>query len=299
MNSHVDCIACIINKANQLADKYIQDKKVKYEFMNKVLLEVTQIKYSKTAPYLCARVMRILQDMTGIEDFYEEEKNLFNKKLLSMETDIKKSLLDSQNRFLDAIKIAMAGNVVDFGALDDISIELVEEIISKSLKTELSLDVYEKLNQQLSSAQVLLYIGDNTGEIVFDKIFIEEIYNKYKDLEIYFATRGKPALNDATEKDAYFIGIDKYAKIINNGTDIPGTDLEEVSDDFKKIYYNKADVIISKGQGNFETLLGCGDNIFYLLLCKCSMLSERLNIDRFQPIFLYEMDVDSKDFDII
>lgn len=296
MNSHVDCIACIINKANQLADKYMKDKKDKYDFMNKVLIEISQINFSKTAPYLCARVMRILQDMTGIVDFYEEEKNLFNEKLLSMELDIRKALKGSQNRFLDAIKIAMAGNVVDFGALDDISIELVEEIIAKSLETELSSDVYKKLDENLSNAQVLLYLGDNTGEIVFDKIFIQEIHNRYPNIEIYFATRGEPALNDATEKDAYFVGIDKYAKIINNGTDIPGTDLEEVSEVFKEIYYKKANVIISKGQGNFETLLGCGDNVFYLLLCKCSMLSERLNINKFQPIFLYEKDVDSKDF---
>lgn len=294
MNSHVDCIACIIHKANQLADKYIKDKKEKYNFMNKVLLEVADTDNSRTAPYLFTKVMRILQNVTGVDDFYKEEKHLFNKKLLDMEDDIKCMLDGSDDRFLDAIKIAMSGNIVDFGAFDNITMDLVKDIVRKTLDSNLDNHVYEKFSAELKKARVLLYIGDNTGEIVFDKIFLAEIKKKYPDIEIYFATRGKPALNDANEADAYYVGIDRYAAIMNNGTDIPGTDLAEVSDEFKNVFYDAADLIISKGQGNFETLSGTGNNIFYLFLCKCQMLTDRLKMDKLSAMFLYEKEIDHK-----
>ncbi|GMQ63362.1 damage-control phosphatase ARMT1 family protein [Vallitalea maricola] len=292
MYSHVDCIACIINKANKLADKYIEDKKEKYKFMNKVLLEVADTEYEKTAPYISTKVMRILHNLTGVDDFYKEEKKLFNEKLLAMEDNIKAMLDDSAHRFLDAIRIAMAGNIVDFGALDNITMELVEEIIKRTMESKIDKEVYNKFYKELSNAKEILYLGDNTGEIVFDKILMEEIKKEFPDITIYFATRGKPALNDANEEDAYFVGIDKHAKIINNGTDIPGTDLDEVSDEFKEVFYNKADMIISKGQGNFETLSGSGHNIFYLFLCKCDMITKRLKIDKLSAMFLYEKDID-------
>lgn len=292
MYSHVDCISCIINKANDLADKYITDKKEKYKFMNQVLRDIADTEYEKTAPYISAKTKRLLHSITGVVDFYKEEKVLYNKKMLAMENDIREMIDKSDNRFEDAIRIAMAGNVIDFGALDNISMEFIEEIIHKTMESEVNKDVYDKFIAELSRAKTILYLGDNTGEIVCDKIFMEEIKNKFPDIEIYFATRGEPVLNDVNEEDAYFVGIDKYAKIINNGTDIPGTDLDEVSDEFKDIFFNKADVIISKGQGNFETLSGTDHNIFYLFLCKCKMITKILNIEKLSAMFLYEKDID-------
>ncbi|MCK4258369.1 MAG: DUF89 family protein [Halanaerobiales bacterium] len=290
MNTHVDCIACVINKANKLADKYFEDKHQKYSFMNKVLREVAEIEYDRTAPYLVAKVMRILKKETGIDDFYFEEKNLFNKKLLSMEKQIEDMLDNSKDRFVSALKIALAGNIVDFGALDEISFNLVKEIINKTLESDIDEELYKKLKDELSKGKTLLYLGDNTGEIVFDKIFIKEIKKKYPDVEIYFAVRGKPVLNDATEEDAYYVGLDKYAHIVNNGTDLPGTDLLEVSDEFKEIF-NKADIVISKGQGNFESLPGCGKNIYYLFLCKCNLMMKKLKSEKLSHIFVHESNV--------
>jgi uncharacterized protein with ATP-grasp and redox domains len=228
-----------------------------------------------------------------VDDFYKEEKMLFNEKLLGMEENITSMLDDSNNRLMDALRIAMAGNIVDFGALDNITIELVKDIITKTMDSNINSSVYKRFNIELENAKDILYLGDNTGEIVFDKILLCEIKRQYPNLTIYFATRGKPALNDANEEDAYYVGIDKYAKIINNGTDIPGTDLDEVSQEFKEVF-NKADMIISKGQGNFETLSGTGYNIFYLFLCKCDMLTKRLNIEKLSAMFLYEKELNTE-----
>ncbi|GKX29567.1 hypothetical protein SH1V18_20470 [Vallitalea longa] len=292
MYSHVDCISCIINKANELADKYITDKKEKYKFMNKVLRDIADTEYEKTAPYISAKTNRILHSITGVVDFYKEEKVLYNEKMLAMENDMREMIGKSNDRLVDALRIAMAGNVIDFGALKNISMELIEEIIRKTMDSEVNDDAYDKFINELSKAKTILYLGDNTGEVVCDKILMDEITNKFPDVTIYFATRGEPVLNDVNEEDAYLVGIDKYAKIINNGTDIPGTDLDEVSDEFKDIFYNKADVIISKGQGNFETLSGSGHNIFYLFLCKCDMITRILNIEKLSAMFLYEKDID-------
>ncbi len=277
----------MINKANKLADKYFEDKHQKYSFMNKVLREVAEIEYHRTAPFLVARVMRVLKKETGKDDFYYEEKNLFNKKLLSMEKQIEDMLDNSKDRSVSALKIALAGNIVDFGAFDEISFELVKEIINKTLESDFDEELYKKLKDELSKGKTLLYIGDNTGEIVFDKIFIKEIKKNYPDVEIYFAVRGMPVLNDVTEEDAYYVGLDKYANILSNGTDLPGTDLLEVSDEFKEIF-NKADIIISKGQGNFESLPGSGKNIYYLFLCKCKLMMQKLKSDKLSHIFVHE-----------
>ncbi len=289
MNTHVDCIACVINKADKLADKYINDKRQKYIFMNKVLKEISKIDYDRTAPYLVAKVMRILHKQTGIKDFYVEEKMLFNKKLLAMEDKIEKMLNGSENRFDSALKIAFAGNIIDFGPFDEISFDLVKDIINKTLKSELNKELLIRMKKDLSRSGKLLYLGDNTGEIVFDKIFIKEIKREYKDIDIYFAVRGNPILNDVNEEDAYYVGIDKYAKIINNGTDLPGTDLLEVSEEFKKVFY-ESDIIISKGQGNFESLPGCGNNVYYLFLCKCDLLMKQLEAEKLAHVFIHESD---------
>jgi len=120
----------------------------------------------------------------------------------------------------------------------------------------------------LAKGQTLLYLGDNAGEIVLDRFLIREIKRRYPQLKIYFATRGKPVINDVTVRDAKNIGLDKYAVIINNGTDFPGTILSECSEDFIKVF-STADVIISKGQGNFESLADNPRKIYFIFLCKC------------------------------
>lgn len=287
MSTHVDCIACVINKANKLADKYFEDKHQKYNFMNQVLREVSKIEYDRTAPFLVAKVMRILKKETGINDFYLQEKKLFNKKLLSMENQIEDILDNSKDRFITALKIALAGNIVDFGAFDEISFEMVEEIINKTLASDFDNKLYRKLKNDLFKGKRILYLGDNTGEIVFDKIFIREIIREYPDLEMFFAVRGKPVLNDVNEEDAYYVELNKYANIISNGTDLPGTDLLEVSDEFKNIF-EKSDIIISKGQGNFESLPGCEKNVYYLFLCKCDLLVQKLESEKLANMFIHE-----------
>ncbi len=288
METHVDCISCIVNKANMLVDKYINCSKKKHAFMKKVLQEIIDTDYNKTSPYLTSRVMRILKTEVNVDDIYIKEKKFYNKKLLSMECEIENMLNDSEDKLFDALKLSSAGNIIDFGALDDISFKLVQRIIKKTFNSSFDKHLYNRLKDELKNSKRVVYLGDNAGEIVFDKIFIKYIKKYYPNINIKFATRGAPILNDITEKDAYFVGLDKYTQIINNGTDIPGTDLDEVPNNFKNII-NKADLIISKGQGNFESLGGCGKNIYYIFLCKCDMLMKKLDSSRFGNMFISEL----------
>lgn len=287
MNTHVDCIACVVNKANKLADKYIKDKKQKHSFMKKVLQAIMDTSYERTAPLLDAKVMRVAKEELGIEDIYKAEKDYFNEKMIQLEPQIAEILNSSEDRLFDSLKIASSGNIIDFSALSSLNFEVVKEVIEKTFNNYFNADLYSRLKSELNLGKRLIYLGDNTGEIVLDKLFIKEIKNEYPDLEILFVTRGKPIFNDITEKDAYYVGIDKYAQVINNGTDLPGTDLLEVPQEFKMIL-EEADIIIAKGQGNYESLAGSGLNIYFLFLCKCDMIMNKLSSGRFANMFIGE-----------
>ncbi|MCY6371462.1 damage-control phosphatase ARMT1 family protein [Clostridium ganghwense] len=287
MNSHVDCIACIVNKIDNLANTYFADKEKKYNFMKKALTEIINTEYYVSSPTISSKILRILKSEVNIDDIYLKEKKYFNDLAMKMEKQLKEKLDLANDRFLDALKYAMAGNIIDFGALDSIKDNMLDEVIESTLKQEIDETLYCRFKEELENGKELVYISDNTGEIVFDKIFIKEIREKYPNIKITLITRGQPVYNDATEEDAYYVGLDKYARIVNNGTDIAGTDLLEINEESKS-YIDKADIIISKGQGNFETLSGCGKNIYYLFLCKCDMFTKKLKCEKFQGIFMNE-----------
>ncbi|MCY6483175.1 ARMT1-like domain-containing protein [Clostridium aestuarii] len=289
MKTFVDCIPCVLNKANQLCDKYIDkaDKRKKYNIMQRILKEVINTEFDRTTPFIHSKIVRIFKEEFEVDDFYIEEKKYFNDKILEMEPELEKIINSSKNRLFSALKLASAGNIIDFGAFDEVSFEMVKNIIDKTSKNQFDQELFNRLKKELLNGKRLVYLGDNTGEIVFDKLFIKEIAKEYPDLEIIFMTRGEPILNDITEEDAYYVGMDKYAKIMNNKTDIAGTDLYEIPDDVKKIIV-EADVIISKGQGNFESLGGCNMNIYYIFLCKCDMLANKLDKEKYSNMFIGE-----------
>lgn len=283
----VDCIPCVLEMADNLADKYLKTKREKFEFMNDVLKMITKMDYNRTAPYLTAKVMRMVKERTGIEDLYKEEKILFNREVGKLYPEFSSYVKKANDPIRAALKLSMAGNIIDSGIMGDISIDFVNTVIEKTKKDELDEKLFSQFVNDLKTKSNLLYLGDNTGEIVFDKLFIKTIKEKFPKLNITFVTRGDFVLNDITEKDAYDLGIDKYAKIINNGSDLPGTDLTEVSNSFKEVF-NNSNFIISKGQGNFESLPGTGKNIYYLFLCKCELLQKQLNKGKLASTFISE-----------
>jgi len=258
-----------------MAKVHLDTEAEQRSLVKKIMLEIAAIEDQASAPYAAQKIQRAFKDALQNQDPYREEKDFYNSEMLKLEGEFWDLVRSAEDRLGVALKLAAAGNIIDFGPGHDLSREKVLEVIHQTLAKDFPAEAFDALKSDLQAARKLLYLGDNTGEIVFDKIFIRTIKEEYPRLEIDFATRGEAVLNDITEEDAYLVGMDGYARIINNGTDIPGTVLEHCSHSFQKVF-NEADLIIAKGQGNFESLYGSGrDNLYYVFLCKCNLFMER------------------------
>lgn len=288
MQHSVDCLSCMLSQAVKSAKNHIPDEEERKKLIREIIADMASVDESVTAPYIAGRIQAALRKAMNDPDPYQKDKKYYNEEMLKLEDDLFKIRDSYEDPFAAGLKLAASGNIIDFAPGYDLSREKVMEIIDQTLAMDIPREVLRSFQNDLKNASTFLYLGDNAGEIVFDKIFIATIKNYYPQLDIYFATRGKPILNDVTEEDAYFIGMDKFARIINNGTAIPGTDLSVCSSDFRKVFAN-SDVIISKGQGNFETLYGSGHkNIYYLFLCKCSHFMKMLNARQNDLMFIKE-----------
>ena len=188
-----------------------------------------------------------------------------------------------------AIKKAAAGNIIDFGAKDHGNIDIDKEIHEIPL-LKFSIYDFKPLKTRLEKAKMLLYIGDNAGEIVFDRILIRQIQRQYPGIRIVFATREKPIINDVTIKDPYEVGLNKEAEIISSGCIYPGLMLDMTHDNFKELY-RKSDIIIAKGQGNYEGLSDEIDRrLFFILRIKCERIAKDIGADIGSLVLFQKMD---------
>lgn len=275
MRLSIECLPCLLNQTVRLAEVHLDNEEEQRSLVKRIMLELSAIDDHASAPYVAQKIQRALKDALHNPDPYREEKRFYNREMLKLEGEFSDLIKLSADPLQMALKLAAAGNIIDFGPGHDLSREKVLNILHETLEKDFRPETFDSLKSDLKAAQKVLYLGDNAGEIVFDKMFISTIKEEYPGLEVDFATRGEAVLNDVTEEDAYFVGMDAFAKVINNGTDIPGTVLEHCSNSFQKTF-NEADVIIAKGQGNFESLYGIGrDNLYYIFLCKCNLFMER------------------------
>lgn len=290
MNINLECIYCTINKADSLFSQHETDEDKKLKFMKQVFKIISMSEKNDTSPYLNAKIMRLLNSKLNLGDIYYEIKKQYNKLLMCMEDEILNNIYNSNDKLLTALKYAMVGNFIDFGAMDKVDINKLKKLIKDAPKGTVNDNEYNNLLQELKNAKHIVYLVDNSGEIVLDKIFIKLIKEMYPKIIIDVIVRGKPVHNDATIVDAEEVGLCSIVNVIENGTDIPGTQLNEINLKAKEKIDN-ADLIIAKGQGNFETLFGCGKNIYYIFLCKCDLFTKRFNMEKFQGVFINESNV--------
>lgn len=290
MDVNLECVYCIIKKADSLFSMYEADGDKKLKFMKEVFKIVSMSEKGDTSPYLSARIMNLLNSEFNLGDIYYDIKKEYNELLISMQEEILKYIYSSQDKLFTALKYAMVGNFIDFGAMDKVDIDKLKKLITSAKEQVIDVKEYEKFLEELKNAKQIAYIVDNAGEIVLDKIFIKVIKEMYPDIIVDVIVRGKPIYNDATIIDAEEIGLCQIADVVENGTDIPGTQLDKINSRSKEII-NDSDLIIAKGQGNFETLFGCGKNIYYIFLCKCDLFTRRFNIEKFKGIFVNERNV--------
>lgn len=278
MKTYIECIPCIVNNGIAAA-KRLKAKDIIIEDMTReILMHLSKKDYNTSPPALVKGVYEIINKHLETKDPYKDVKDFFNSELLKMEDDLKNIIKESPNKFEKALKLAIAGNIIDFGIKSEISKKLVLRHINEVENKSLEIDDSKQLFERLKDSKTLLYLGDNCGEIVLDKIFIEEIKKEFPHLIIKFAVRGKAVINDATVEDAYSIGLNELVPIISNGDGAPGTVIEDCTEDFRKEFYF-ADIIISKGQGNYESLNEIDrNNIYFLFMAKCSVVAKGLNV---------------------
>lgn len=277
------CISCMIKRQEEgIADIKEENKKLDYF---KDVLKLIYDSENTSAPEVTEKITELRESYFGKDEKFDSLKKTYNALMMKYEKDIRKLINSSIDEIYTAILFAMAGNYIDFGAMGDISDEKLDYLIKTAEENEIDEGEYAMFITDLEKAKKLVYLTDNCGEIVMDKLLIETIKAKYPKIKIDVIVRGKPVLNDATAEDAKDVGLDKIADITGNGTGIAGTSLEAINKESYDLIDN-ADVIISKGQGNFETLYGSRLNIYYMFLCKCDLFVKRFGLERYKGVFI-------------
>ncbi len=267
MKMHNECFPCLARGTLDVARLATTDENRQLEILRAVLEELSRFDANFPPPLMARFIQRTVKTFTGVEDPYHDLKQKYNDLALDLYPDLKLKKDDSGDRFDTGVRLAIAGNIIDFGTASTLGSQKVIETISHSLKEPVNGEV-EALKQAAAAAKNILWLGDNAGEIVFDKLLLEEMDSD----KIIYAVRGGYAQNDATLADARATGMTRMVRVIDSGAAIPGTLLNYCSRGFRQAY-DRADLIISKGQGNFETLDHGDPRIFFLFKAKCSVVA--------------------------
>ncbi len=270
MNTAYDCIPCLVRQALDAVRLASSDKKIHASVLREVLKKLSIMDLGLSPPAMSQQIHRIISRHAGNHDPYRSVKKKYNRFALELYPRLYETVKTSDNPFESAVRLAIAGNIIDFGVNITIDQTVIEDTITATMAEPLVGDL-DNLENAIFSAVNILYLGDNTGEIVFDKLLI----NRCPIDRVTFAVRGMPIINDATMEDAVMTGMTDLVDVVDNGSDAPGTILEQCSDDFKKVF-EAADLIIAKGQGNYESLSDSSKKIFFLLKAKCPVVADQI-----------------------
>jgi damage-control phosphatase, subfamily I len=272
MRTYFDCIPCSVRQVLDSV-RMITDDETMHERVLRELLGMWQrVDMRQSPPAMAQQIHRFLRQLTGVPDPYLDVKNRYNEFALGLYPELRGRVENSPDPFETAVRLAIAGNIIDFGVNSNVEQGMVYETIMQSLTEPLDCDALKALKQAVAQAEDILFLGDNTGEIVFDRLLIERMPRE----RLTYVVRGGPILNDALMADAQVAGLTDLVEVIDNGSDAPGTILETCSDAFRK-RFEQADLIVAKGQGNFETMNDTPKYAFFLLRPKCTVLARHLN----------------------
>jgi len=285
MRYHPDCYTCFLNQTVEAVKISTPKEEMREETLKRVKEFLSQVSPQLSPPEVAQMVYQLIREVTGNEDPYFSVKEKYNKIALNLYPYLEERVRKSRVPLRAAVKLAGTGNIIDFGiGVEDFDLK---EMIDKDLSSAFVIDDYEEFFSDLHSASNLLYLGDNAGEIVFDRILIEEI-KRAKDLEVTFVVRGGPIINDVNMRDAEEVGMGRVARVISSGLDVPGTIPSRSSRELIDAY-NSTDMVIAKGQGNYETLDGEEKNIFFILRAKCQVVASELKVNLGDPLLVSQV----------
>jgi len=271
MRTYFDCISCFVRQALDSVRMITNDEQIQEEVMREVLCLACKMDLRQSPPVMAQKIHRTIRKLTGVQDPYLRIKNRFNKLALNMYPELRQRIEAADQPLQTAIRLAIAGNIIDLGVNSAVEESDVQKTITQSLTTPLDTTALQDFTMATTRAKDILYIGDNAGEIVFDRLLIEQLPTE----KITFVVKASPVINDATIEDAQIVGLTDIVNVIDNGSDAPGTILEACSKNFRR-RFNQADLVIAKGQGNFETLTDVEKDIFFILQAKCPVIARHL-----------------------
>lgn len=268
MKLHLECVPCYIRQALDAAQMVTEDKKLQEQILRKSLIVASKFDTESSGFITQAKIQNVIKEILPDGDPYRKVKEKYNRITLGLADELKRVIEISTDPFETSLRISLAGNIIDFGPNANLNSKILKKAIKKSLSQSLDEEKIKLLKENIDNAKRILFIGDNAGEIVLDKIFIEKLPKE----KITYVVREDYALNDATMQDAKMVGMTDTVRVITTGLDMPAAILPFCSHNFLG-EYKKSDLIISKGQGNYEALCEEDKNIFFLLKIKCPIIA--------------------------
>lgn len=274
MKTSLDCIPCLLRQTLEAARMVSPDPTVHEQILREALHWIEAMDFNQSPPAMAQRIHRRLHELTGITDPYLVAKARHNQICMKLLPALRAEIQSSAFPLMTAARVAIAGNIIDMGVNGNVGEAEVYHALRQALQSPFFGDP-EQFRQAVVEAHSIIYLADNAGEIAFDRLLIEQISPE----RVTLVVRGSPVINDVTLRDAQAVGLDEIVDIIDNGSDAPGTLLEDCSPEFRS-RFDAADLIIAKGQGNFESLSNQSGNIFFLFKVKCSLVANHLS----QPV---------------
>ncbi|MZP30665.1 DUF89 family protein [Heliobacterium undosum] len=285
MKLYLECIACTVKQLMEATRRFIPDEQERYQIIAESMRGFQEnLRVDSCAPILTASFHNKIKAASGTEDLYKAEKELFNREMMGLEDEFRELIAKSDDPVKTALCFSALANIIDFGTAASVDKTYARNLILKAAETERDLPDVETLKQELAAAKTLLYVGDNCGEVVLDKLVLETLRRHYPQIAITFAVRDVPILNDVTLKEAEEIGIPAYARVISSGSRLPGVVLSQCTEEFQRLY-RESDVIILKGMGNLETAGEDEQKAYFIFMVKCDLMT-RLMETHLHDIFV-------------
>jgi len=274
MRVYLDCFPCFVRQALDAARFVTDNEEIHKKVVRAVLCLAAEMDMHQPPPVIGQHVHRLIREITGKEDPYHEQKHRSNKLALRLYREMEQDVQEAPDPLEAAIRLAIAGNILDFGVNSQLEHAHAEKVIGAALRDDFDGTELSAFSAAVNQAEDILYLGDNAGEIVFDRVLIE----KLPRAKVTFVVKGSPVINDVTMEDAKAAGLIDLVEVITNGSDGPGTILESCSSTFRK-RFRRADLIVAKGQANYESLSDIDKDMFFILKAKCPVIARDLDCE--------------------
>ena len=268
MKTFLDCIPCFLRQGLEVVRLATDDQSIHEQILRDILDLAKDMDLHQSPPAMARQIHQRIRELTGNPDPYRNSKQKHNQLALQLYEELKLNIQSSSNPLETAVRLAIAGNIIDLGVKTSLSDNDIHKTIQQSLTDPFNHTMVEQLRIDTANARDILYLADNAGEIVFDRLLIEQLPME----KITVVVKGFPIINDATMEDAAVAGLTEIVTVMDNGSDAPGTILEICSDAFVS-RFEQADLVIAKGQGNYETLSHIDKNIYFILKAKCPVIA--------------------------